>query len=413
VPETLATISPGLLAMLRTGDEAAIERIYRANYRALLDAAVRELGNETHAARVVERTAADLWKAHSQVDSAESFDRLLAALLHERIVQEQVRMATRHRLAGKPRDGLRATAPSADVSWEHVKALLHPAPPPKVLEKMQQESRHLAAEHFAAAVGRQRRSYWPIILGTISVLGIVALFVVTRGDGTDKALSSPDARTISAKAGQRGTFTLGDGTIATMGSVSTVTIPPGFPTRLRTVALEGTASFAVAPNVRPGFVVRTDRATITAGGTTFDVSAYPAEALQTVRVREGTVQVATGKHTMVLHAGDAAVIESSGVLRDATAPELGETLRWLDGRIEITDRSLKDALPIIRRWYDIDMRPADARLLDRRVTLSIGLDSAPEAIRALEAEASVKLVYEKNSPILRDAAAAGSRKSRR
>jgi ferric-dicitrate binding protein FerR (iron transport regulator) len=400
MPVTLTPVSPGILAQFRTGDEAAIERVYREYYRQLLDAATRELGDGARAARVVERVAADLWKDRAQMSSQEAFDTLLVTRLQHRIGVEKGRMASLHRHPAANALASHGPAPSADVSWEHVRTLLHPVSDEE-LKAMRHESRHVAAAHFAA-VGRRRKSVWSIVLGAIAVAGILSLVFFVGGDGQDKALNSPEARTISAKAGQRGTFTLGDGTVASLGSVSAVRIPPGFPNQARTIALEGTASFQVPARKGLPFSVRTERATLIASGTTFDVSAF-ADGLLLVQVREGGVEVKTPKASRTLRAGEAAAVEASGLVRTASAQEVTELLGWIGGTIEIVDRPLREALPVIRRWYDIDMRPADERLLDRRITMRVGLDSARAAITQVEKLAGVKLVYERNAAVLRDA----------
>jgi ferric-dicitrate binding protein FerR (iron transport regulator) len=410
MPATTPTIEPDVLAAFRAGDESALERVYRERYRALLDVAIADLGDPLRAARTVERVAADLWKERTQFDSPAAFERYFGALLHERIVREHGRVASLHRHESAARNSTppRGAAPSTDVSWEHVKALLHPAVSATELSAMQSAARHHTAEHLAA-VGRKPMPVRSIVLGVAAALAIVALLFVVprmRQDEIGKALASPDARTVASKPGQRGAVKLSDGSEAVLGAMSSVLIPPGFASQLRAVKLEGTASFTVVPNKTLPFIVRADRATVTALGTTFDVSAYPGDRLLVLRVRQGEVRLESSKGTRVVKQSEAVSVESSGIVHAASATELAEALGWVDGEFVITDRSLRDALPIIRRWFDIDPRPADEKLLDRRVTMRVGLDSSRAAIRALQESAQVLLTYERNKALLYDVAPA-------
>ncbi|MCA2993014.1 FecR domain-containing protein [Gemmatimonas sp.] len=93
----------------------------------------------------------------------------------------------------------------------------------------------------------------------------------TPGAGLVKRFAGGDANwLIALDRGQRGAFTLRDGTRATMGSETHITIRDEFGGTQRTVQIEGTATFTVTPSANPGgpsFAVRAGTVTATASGT--------------------------------------------------------------------------------------------------------------------------------------------------
>jgi transmembrane sensor len=248
-----------------------------------------------------------------------------------------------------------------------------------------------------------------VVAAALAVSALVFLGPRIGRDDVGKALASPEALRVESKPGQRGRLGLSDGTQAVLGANSKLIIPSGFASRLRALKLEGTASFTVAPHPKLSFLVRTDRATITALGTVFDVSAFPGDRLLTVRVRQGEVELKTPKGTRHVQQGEAVSVEPSGLIFLASAVELAETLGWVDGQLVINDRPLRDALPVLHRWFDLDIRLAEEQLSDRRVTMRVGLDSTLTAIRLLQENAHVALTYDRNRPVLYDAGAARRR----
>jgi ferric-dicitrate binding protein FerR (iron transport regulator) len=258
-----------------------------------------------------------------------------------------------------------------------------------------------------ASVGKRRKRALPIVLGFLAVVAIVLLlfvFPALRRDAIGEAFASPDTRSIFTKQGQLAAVKLSDGTDTKLGAASRIVIPPHFTTRLRAVQLDGSASFTVAANPLP-FIVRAGRATITATGTTFDVSAYAAEPKVFIRVREGSVRVRTGRTERVLAAPGTVVVDASGNPAAPIADEGAvEALGWIDGTFTLKDRSLRDALPMIRRWYDLDLTTAEPSLLERRVTLQAGLDSSQAVVRALLANANLALEYQGKRAVLKNAA---------
>jgi ferric-dicitrate binding protein FerR (iron transport regulator) len=92
--------------------------------------------------------------------------------------------------------------------------------------------------------------------------------------------------------------------------------------------------------------------------------------------------------------------------REPTTPELQEATSWNDKTLTIANRTLRDVLPQLKRWYGIDIKVVDLPLLDRPVSIQASLDSPKEAITAVEKSANVKFGYEGKTMVFHDAAPA-------
>src|SRR5262249_15957589 len=117
---------------------------------------------------------------------------------------------------------------------------------------------------------------------------------------------------------------------------------------------------------------------ITATGTSFAVSGYSTDSTVAVLVKEGTVVVKVGKATTNAVANQAVIVEN-GAIRAATDAERAEKLGWVDRKMTITNKPLRDVVATLGRW-GFDVKVPDAPLLDRPTTISIPFDSTSHPI---------------------------------
>jgi len=417
MPATLPPVDRNVLNGLQLGDEGSLERIFRDLFSALVGEARAELGEGAAApSRVVERVFLQVWQESASFETPEALETFLHRGVHEGAVRERSRRAAVHRFEAF--EGVRAqsgasAATSVDEAWAHVAAALHaPAQNHEAAAHARADlSRHAAAEH-AAALGEQR-SWVPLLVGgVLAAAAIAGAFWWLDRVGTDsaitKALEAPDTRALSSRPGQRATTTLGDGSKVTLGADSRLILPANFGAEMRAVKLEGAAAFTVAEAAEHPFQVRAGNAITTATGTLFDVRAYPAEPAVTVRVRDGQVAVRVGDDSRKLSAREALVVTKDGGMREPSAAALEEAVGWVDGRLAFAGRPLREVLPELKRWYGINLTVSDPALLDRRVTMSAGIDSSRDAIAALESSAGLKFGYKGKDMILRDTADAAA-----
>src|SRR5262245_5774917 len=133
-------------------------------------------------------------------------------------------------------------------------------------------SRHVAADQLREIAKPGIR---PVTIGVgVLVVAAIVASAVLFARGSDEAalargLISAGVQTTSTNAGQISTVPLSDGSIAKLGPESRMRVPADFGSSTRGVELTGTASFTVAADKKPPFLVRAGPALITATGTEF------------------------------------------------------------------------------------------------------------------------------------------------
>jgi ferric-dicitrate binding protein FerR (iron transport regulator) len=150
------------------------------------------------------------------------------------------------------------------------------------------------------------------------------------------------------------------------------------------------------------FRVISKRNHVIANGTSFAVSAYPGDSAIFVTVKQGSVDIKTGKTDTEVHANQAAFADR-GTVREATADERAAAFNWLDGRITIPNSTLRTVVGGLPRWFNMDVKVPDLPLLERPASLDVPLDSSLLAIKQVEKSANVKFGYEGDTKVFRDA----------
>lgn len=410
---TLPQIDPATVASFHAGDEHALERVFYDRFPGLLEVARVDVEDEARAARVLVNVFLRAWQERAQMETGAALDGFLERGTHDAALREKGRLAGLHR---HDHDGAKtqhrhAVPPTIDEVWGEIKSALHASATDHehLREERKSLSKHHAAEHMAA-VGKKSRlpvlALGGIVVAALAIMAVVFWIPASKEEGKmSRALANESTREINTKSGQRGNLKLDDGTTVTLGADSKLRIPAAFPATLRVVALNGSASFNAASNPELPFHVRAGRVTIEATGTAFDVAAYAADDRVTIRVREGGVMVTAGGKEQAVTAGSAAIVSENGEITTPSAEELASALGWIDGQISITDRPIKEVIPLLRRWYQLDVTVAEKALLERKVTLRAGLDSAKAAMLAMESNGSVIFDFDGKKWVLRDVTA--------
>jgi ferric-dicitrate binding protein FerR (iron transport regulator) len=190
-----------------------------------------------------------------------------------------------------------------------------------------------------------------------------------------------EERVVTVPRAQQAQFRLPDGTEVLLGGGSTLRHPRAFGTSSREVVLEGEAYFTVEHDARRPFRVRAGDLVATDLGTEFLVRAYPEDGRGRVVVRSGEVAVrAAGDRAdaapgPVVRAGELGRLGAGG----APVVEQADTaayFAWTRGILMFDATPLREALPQLSRWYDLDFRLSDTSLgsvrlsgtLDRTLT---------------------------------------------
>ena len=204
---------------------------------------------------------------------------------------------------------------------------------------------------------------------------------------------APVLRVAKTAPGQRATLRLPDGTQVMLGVASTLRYPASFERGSHELSLEGEAYFDVVHDASRPFAVRAGDLVAKDLGTQFTVRAYPEDVRARVVVREG--RVAIGAQGAVPEAGGVVASGQLGRLRDGGEPviEPADTavyFAWIQGRLVFDQTPLREALPQLGRWFDLEFRLADSALGDVPLTATLTTTPTPDVLDNLAASLGMR-----------------------
>ena len=385
-------------------DKQALKRVFDTEFQSLLSQARSALGNaQSQAPRIAEGALVRAWDSRGQLQTQEQLKSFLANDVKQAAGRALARRGP-HESSLPPEE---AGPVDAAASWQRISDAIRMDPHTAQKEKDAAEAmRHDAAEKVSSAsVG------FPPVL----TFGVLVVLILVVGGGlwwfnrasTERAISDaiadPNGKVTMTTFGQLANVTLNDGTQIHLAPDSKLLVPKAYGGKIRVVRLDGAADVTVAKG--PGnFRVYLRNAILSATGTRFVVSGYWSDRAQVVQVREGTVGVKVGDQTTSLGAGKAVLVDTTGTSRDATADEVEQATSWADGKFSLINRPLKEVLPMLMRWYQVNADVRDLKLLDRPVTIHAPLDSSHVALADVQKSGNLK--YSDNTRVFEDASGA-------
>jgi transmembrane sensor len=217
---------------------------------------------------------------------------------------------------------------------------------------------------------------------TLAILGIVSYRAVSWTSLTRRpAVQTTQLLEQRTKLGQRASVRLADGSTVFLNAGSRIQYAADFGRGSREVTLEGEALFTVAQQSGAPFVVRAGGVATRVLGTTFSVRHYHEDSTTTVVVAQGKVMVAHA----VLTSGQAASSTASGAVSVVPSADVAQAMAWTTGELMVRYVPLRDAIPQLQRWYDVDII-ADSTLANRAIRVTLH-DETPRQAFDLIAEA--------------------------
>ena len=202
-----------------------------------------------------------------------------------------------------------------------------------------------------------------------------------------RSVTPATMQTYTTKAGQRRTITLADGSTILMNVASRIQVPADYSTDNRTIHLTGEALFTVAPRAGTPFTVVSGHSITRVLGTQFVVRRYETDTAATIAVRDGKVAVAVrdgnvAVGAMILTAGQTTAVTASG--SSAIDPAESRQFSFARGLLEFDNERLPDAIPLLNRWYNAEIRLGDSTLADQRVVGAFEAGSIADLASILE-----------------------------
>jgi len=141
-----------------------------------------------------------------------------------------------------------------------------------------------------------------------------------------------------------------------LNTMSSLRFPVQFKHDKRVVELEeGEAYFEITPSSKP-FIVRIKGLDIEVLGTSFNVSAYTGENVQTTLVN-GYVKVIpeNERNGLILHPDEQAIYDYTSKEIEVNKVDASLYTSWINGKIHFKDRRLEDIMKSLSRWYDMEI----------------------------------------------------------
>jgi transmembrane sensor len=170
---------------------------------------------------------------------------------------------------------------------------------------------------------------------------------------------------VQAPAGFRMNIELGDGTQVWLNHGSRLKYPYRFSSKSRKVFLTGEAFFKVAHNKKVPFIVETNNIEVKATGTTFNVSAYPDDIVETTLV-EGTVILYDKSRNHEIKTLSPSECLKYNSEKNKYILESGDIIEkyigWKDGLLVFKNDSIADIARKLEQWYGVDVKIKDTKV---------------------------------------------------
>ncbi len=281
--------------------------------------------------------------------------------------------AERRALAGAMRSAGRLPGEPAPV-WNEDAAWRH----------LSRRMRWFGQPPVRIGLGQGFRGWLPWATAAAAVLAVGSTFLALESRSRaerDRAEAAPP-REIVTRRGERASLHLADGTAVMLGSESRLTIPAAY-SRLgapRDLFLEGEGYFEVVHDTLRPFRVRTPLGIAEDMGTEFVVTTYPEAGGMRVVVASGSValrrqpepaRTRPGEEAplLTLVQGELGRVDSAGTAT-VTNTDPAPYLAWTRGTLAFDGIPLRDVVPQLARWYDLDIRLGDGTLAARQLTAS-------------------------------------------
>ena len=181
--------------------------------------------------------------------------------------------------------------------------------------------------------------------------------------------------------GVKGQLTLPDGTSVNLNSGSTLKVLDD-----RRVFLDGEGWFDVESDKEHPFYVETPSGiSVKVTGTQFNLSNYKDEDFKVLLVK-GNIELKSAPKGTPLNVKPSEQVTVKNGMASKEFSNLQEkknTTAWKEGVLVFDDKSLRDAIPMMERWYGVHISVSSPTLLDERLTGEFETETIQEVMNVL------------------------------
>jgi transmembrane sensor len=203
----------------------------------------------------------------------------------------------------------------------------------------------------------------------------------------------------TASADQIRIDTLTDGSLVTLNKHSSLSRPPAFDTKERTVTLEGEAFFRIAPDKDRPFHIHTNGIAITVLGTSFNVRTQNKKTV--IVVETGLIEIQNNRGSVQLQAGETITLEQNDntLQKQPAAAVLYKYYRPRDFVCHNTP--LGDLVDALNQAYGDSIRVDNPALRGLPITTTFHNEPLDTILTVVGATLNIKIHYSDSRYILK------------
>jgi transmembrane sensor len=188
--------------------------------------------------------------------------------------------------------------------------------------------------------------------------------------------------TIFAPLGARVSFNLPDGTTGMLNSGSHLTYSLPFITN-RIIRLEGEAWFDVKHDEKQPFKINAGNSIVKVLGTSFNLSAYPAENYVEIVLKEGNVEYFgnKGDEKVTMQPSERLIFQNGKIYKSLVDP--AKYYSWTDGKLIFRGDAMAEVARRIERWYNVKINISSRELEKYSFRGTFQDDSLEDVLRFL------------------------------
>jgi transmembrane sensor len=192
-------------------------------------------------------------------------------------------------------------------------------------------------------------------------------------DNSDETLSyskSAGAATgmnkLTVPVGMDYKIVLADGSKVWLNAATRIEFPFSFNGKTREVKINGEAYLEIEKNPAKPFIVHLPHSRVNVLGTAFNINTYDS-TVEKVSLVNGSIKMASSKNEVIVSPGNEAVLHANDRITERPF-NMRHTLSWREGLFYFQKATLEEISRVLPRWYGIQVKIDNSKVLSRRFT---------------------------------------------
>jgi len=269
--------------------------------------------------------------------------------------------------------------------------VLHPPFSPETINVVEAERKIMEQINDRNFIHSNLFVWWQRVAAILIIPVIVLAGYLMYSQSFSSTSSEIAYQEITSPFGMSSKVNLPDGTTVWLNSGSKLKYPVVFVSNERNVYLSGEAYFKVHSDKTHPFIVLTEKMSVKATGTQFNVEAYSSDSITAVTLIEGKVDINIGKSIQErLKPNQRIVLNSNSSTYNITETDAKHWGIWKDGILSFRDEPLQDVFKRLGRTFNIDIKVKDTVVARQLYRATFDDESIDQILRLLKMSAPIK-----------------------